>query len=367
MVSITPYETAAGRRWRVRYRKPNNNHSTDKRGFKRRKDAEQWAAENVITARAEGTYVDPIKGKTRFGVIAQRWFDMHVSVWKPAYSQSVETDLRNHVMPAFANKAISSIRKSEVQSFVNELAADYSPTVVQRCFRIIKGVFETARDDGLIRIMRPVENVNLPSKPKRKEDRHYLTQDQLVRLADCSGYYRSLVLVLGVCGLRWGEAAALRVRDIDLGAARIHVRHTVSKVRGKYVEGTPKSHEVRDVPIPRKLIPILAEKMAGLDDDAHVFTDPDGKCLRYRSVGKGARGWWVHALDDAGLPHMVPHDLRHTAASIAVSSGANVKVLQHILGHKQAAMTLDTYADLFEADLDTLASSIDDSMPALSS
>ncbi|GAA4152407.1 tyrosine-type recombinase/integrase [Leifsonia shinshuensis] len=53
--------------------------------------------------------------------------------------------------------------------------------------------------------------------------------------------------------------------------------------------------------------------------------------------------------------HMTPHDLKHTAATLAVSAGANVKALQRMLGHKSAAMTLDTYADLFEDDLAAVA------------
>ena len=52
---------------------------------------------------------------------------------------------------------------------------------------------------------------------------------------------------------------------------------------------------------------------------------------------------------------MSPHDLRHTAASLAVSSGANVKAVQRMLGHAGAAMTLDVYADLFDDDLDAVA------------
>ena len=52
---------------------------------------------------------------------------------------------------------------------------------------------------------------------------------------------------------------------------------------------------------------------------------------------------------------MSPHDLRHTAASLAVSAGANVKAVQRMLGHASAAMTLDVYADLFDDDLDGVA------------
>ncbi len=68
-----------------------------------------------------------------------------------------------------------------------------------------------------------------------------------------------------------------------------------------------------------------------------------------------ANSWWDAAHAQAGLPPMTIHDLRHTAASLAVSTGANVKAVQRMLGHASAAMTLDTYSDLFDDDLDAIA------------
>lgn len=61
---------------------------------------------------------------------------------------------------------------------------------------------------------------------------------------------------------------------------------------------------------------------------------------------------------DPDYPHITPHDLRHTAASLAISAGANVKAVQRMLGHASAAMTLDTYADLFDDDLDYVAAAL---------
>lgn len=59
------------------------------------------------------------------------------------------------------------------------------------------------------------------------------------------------------------------------------------------------------------------------------------------------------------MPRVTAHDLRHTAASLAISAGANVKAVQRMLGHASAAMTLDTYADLFEDDLDVVSDALD--------
>jgi integrase len=62
---------------------------------------------------------------------------------------------------------------------------------------------------------------------------------------------------------------------------------------------------------------------------------------------------------DESFPSITPHDLRHTAASLAVSADANVKAVQRMLGHAKASMTLDVYADLFDEDLDDVADRLD--------
>ena len=86
-----------------------------------------------------------------------------------------------------------------------------------------------------------------------------------------------------------------------------------------------------------------------------MFPARAGGYLARPDTAWNRQSWWLTALRDAGLEHMTPHDLKHTAASLAVSAGANVKALQRMLGHKSAAMTLDTYADLFEDDLGSVA------------
>ncbi|WP_207922880.1 tyrosine-type recombinase/integrase [Micromonospora sp. KC606] len=70
------------------------------------------------------------------------------------------------------------------------------------------------------------------------------------------------------------------------------------------------------------------------------------------------------AAASVGLAGLTPHDLRHTAASLAVAAGANVKAVQRMLGHASASMTLDVYADLFGDDLDAVATRLDKAVAA---
>ncbi|HYB38964.1 MAG TPA: site-specific integrase [Mycobacterium sp.] len=101
--------------------------------------------------------------------------------------------------------------------------------------------------------------------------------------------------------------------------------------------------------------------MVGKTRDALVFTDMRGGVLRnsnWRARVFEPAVTRCQAADDT-FPAITPHDLRHTAASLAVSAGANVKAVQRMLGHAKASMTLDVYADLFDEDLDGVADRLD--------
>ncbi|WP_307804576.1 site-specific integrase [Curtobacterium flaccumfaciens] len=109
---------------------------------------------------------------------------------------------------------------------------------------------------------------------------------------------------------------------------------------------------------------MIARACEGKDRDDLVFPSTNGSCVRRTRASKGSKSWFVSALAKCGLDPMTPHDLRHTAASLVISSGANVKAVQRMLGHASAAMTLDVYADLFDDDLTALADGLDDAARA---
>ena len=221
---------------------------------------------------------------------------------------------------------------------------------------MLAGILDTAVRDG--RISRNVARgaQNLPVKRSEKP-RRYLTHPEVVRLAEAASTstHRTLVLVLAYCGLRWSEAIGMHVRDINFEKNRIQVNRAAVEVEGRIVVGAPKNWERRIVPFPEFLEEPLRSLCRGKSADNLVFADGDGKHLRRAKTSIGATSWFSMALEQADIERLTPHDLRHTAASLAISSGANVKAVQRMLGHKSAAMTLDTYADLFEDDLADVA------------
>jgi integrase len=226
---------------------------------------------------------------------------------------------------------------------------------------------ELAVRDGRV-ARNPAAGVKLPKVAK--VEKTFLTRDQVFRLADAAahypipeigGQYRVLVLLLAFCGLRWGEVAGLKVGRLDLLRRRLKVEETLIEVGGHLTWDTPKSHADRSVPIPRFLVDLLAEVTAGKGADDLVFTTWRGKPLRNLNF---RRDVFDPAAEDAGLAGLTPHELRHTAASLAVSAGANVKAVQRMLGHASAAMTLDVYSGLFDDDLDGVAERLNQVPPA---
>ena len=130
-------------------------------------------------------------------------------------------------------------------------------------------------------------------------------------------------------------------------------------VNGAVHTGTPKTHASRSVPYPDFLEPALRAGLRGKAPDQLLFGEGD----EHLRLPNSKDGWFAAAVRrarkiDPDLPHITPHDLRHTAASLAISAGANVKAVQRMLGHASAAMTLDTYADLFDDDLDYVAQAL---------
>lgn len=118
----------------------------------------------------------------------------------------------------------------------------------------------------------------------------------------------------------------------------------------------------RQVQVPAAVLQQLAAAVEGKVPDSLIFDDGHGGYMRRTRASSGSRSWWVSALATASVEPLVLHDLRHTAASLAVSAGANVKAIQRMLGHASEATTLDVYADLFDDDLEALTTRLDEAI-----
>jgi integrase len=267
---------------------------------------------------------------------------------------------------------LAAVEFEAVQAWIAELATSgMSGAHVRKIHFVLSGVLQLAVK-GKRLPANPAKGVDLPRA--RSKDKKYLTVAQVETMATAAAtvaagaprrashasrrQYRLAVYVLAYCGLRWSEIAAIRVYAVDLMRRRIHIKAAVVEVDGEgLVWGTPKSYEARWVPIPKFLVAELRQQIAAKRPDDLLFTAPDGGVMRNRNA---RRAWFNRAATEAGVPTLTPHELRHTAASLAsLSAGANVLAQSRMLGHANPSVTLDTYADLFDDDLEAVAYSLD--------
>lgn len=360
MGSIAPYQTRKGKRYRVRYRKPDTT-QTDKRGFATRREAELFLS-RVEVAKSRSEYIDPKDSRTTVDEVGEAWLTNRKRVVKPSYARTLQSTWDVHVHPKWGNRPLSTLVFSEIQEWVSELSTNRSATTVVRAYGILAGILDTAVKDRRL-ATNIARGVSLPRK--RKKPHAYLSHKQVDLLAGLAKY-ATLVLFIAYTGLRWGEAIGLRLKYVDFARRRVRIEENAVEVKHVIVVGTPKDHEKRTVRFPRFLEQPLRDLAVGKSEEDLLFGNGTDHLRRPAS----GTGWFVGAVKrahklDPDFPTVTPHDLRHTAASLAVSANANVKAVQRMLGHASAAMTLDTYSDLFDDDLDAVADALDRARAAI--
>lgn len=302
----------------------------------------------------EGSWIDPSRGRVTLRGYESSFFGNQAHL-KAKTLAGYRDAVRLRILPRIGDIPIASLTNSDIGRWLGTLADDgLSASSVRLHFRVLSRMLDQAVADQRI-ARNPAIGVKLPKLAPKNH--RFLTPAEVERLATRCGEYGDVVRVLGYCGLRWGELAALKVSRVNLLHRRIDVAENVVEINGKAEWGTPKSHQSRIVPIPKSLVPIFEKWMMDKRQDQLVFAGPRGGVLRNGTFRKLAWNDAVKAPSE--FEGVRIHDLRHTCASLAISSGANVKVVQRLLGHQSAAVTLDTYAGLFENDLDDVASRMD--------
>jgi integrase len=353
--TVPSAEHGRGMRWRARY--VDDNGKEQSKGFAKKADAQSWLDSEVTPALASGSYVAPASGKVTVAAVYESWSagQGHIS---PKTAATRRSAWGSRVQPRWGEVAVVDVKTSAVRAWVAAMAAEnVGAATIENAFGLLRQVLGAAVEDR--RLPRnPCEGIKLP---KRKHSgRGYLTHGQVAALAAAVDRDPAVVRFLAYTGLRWGEMAALRVSDFDMLRRRVDVSRSVTE-SGGLVWSTPKTGERRSVPFPAVFADELAALMVGKARDELVFTDQRGGVLRNSNWRARVFTPAIAACrkDDDTFPTISPHDLRHTAASLAVSAGANVKAVQRMLGHAKASMTLDVYADLFDDDLDDVAANLD--------
>ncbi len=351
MAHVVRKTNSKGTRWQAAYRAPDGRERT--KTFDRKVDAERWLRAQE-TARDRGEWRDPRLGRATVASVAEKWMAGARPTLKATTVECYESLLRSRILPTFGEMRVAAVRPSDVQAWVGMMHGEkLSPSRIRKAAVVLRLVLASAVRDGLIPF-NAAADVKLPQVVRREAA--FFDPETVERIAaEMPEPYDTLVRLLGTLGLRWGEAAALRTRSVDLLHHRLRITESVSEVRGRLVFDVPKTHATRSVPLSPSLSDAL-EKLLSADPDALLFPAPGGHPLRHSNFYNRL---WRPTLKRLGLPMVGLHSLRHSGAARLISADASDKALQSILGHSSAAFTKTVYGHLFDADLDALAARLD--------
>jgi integrase len=248
-----------------------------------------------------------------------------------AYQQDVAG-----VVEAFGDALASEVDEYEVEVW----SVRETPGSSKRRKQIVamKAAFKMATK-GKNHLLAANQLADVPLPTSTAKDPQYLDWDQLEDLADEMEEYAPLIWVLGTCGIRLEEAARLNVEDIDRHKRTLFIR------KSKTTAGR------------NRWVPVDNEVLAKLPT-AHgpMFRSPSGRPLNSHNWRE--RKWnpaVARLFGGTALEELTPHDLRHTAASLAIDAGADALKVANMLGHADASITYKIYIHKFEARANDVA------------
>jgi integrase len=307
----------------------------------------------------------------------------HMAQWLRGYARGTvqastfercEQLTRLHIVPALGRLKLKALTPAHIRWFYRDrLDSGLAPATIRRMHTCLHKALAQAVADGLIP-RNAADSLKLPRtdreeiNPLTAEEANWLIEEAASEADD----RLEAPYVLAIhSGLRQGELLALRWEDLDLEAGTLRVRRTLTRTKGNYSTGEPKTKKSRRI---MRLTPGAVAALKGhtkrqLEEidclgslyrpGGLVFANETGGInpsnLRNRSFAK--------LLRRAGLlPNTRFHDLRHTCATLLLSRNVNPKVVSEMLGHATIAITLDTYSHVLPNMQDGAARALEDAL-----
>jgi len=309
----------------------------------------------------------PDAGAMTVGQLLEHWLQAQKPKIGTRTYEAKESLVRVHLQPRIGGVRLARVNAVHVQQLVIELHNDgVKPWAARHAIDVLDYALSYAV--GLNRITsNPCQSIEKPRPNGRRPA--FLTEDQARLVRELSAglpVHPLLVTALGT-GCRQGELLALGWGDLDLTAGVLTVRRSLSMTKAGFVVKEPRTGRERTVALPRFAVDALvtlkaARLKAGLLS-APVFCTRTGNHLNKNNVLRAFRAVVAKVNDqlaeDPGaksIPAAIRfHDLRHTVASILLSSGHSLRAVSQRLGHADPSLTLKVYAHCLPGDDGKLA------------
>ena len=241
---------------------------------------------------------------------------------------------------------VDAITRAHIARWVNADDGRVRPKTIKNAHSVLSAVLETCVREGLIPL-NPARGTRLPRTGEETvEENRYLTHGEFDRLyATTPAHWQPFVLLLFGTGLRFSEATALQVQDINLTAGTVRVMRAWKREKGGTRLGPPKSRmSRRTIALPAEVVAAVQPLMDGRGGDEFLFTTPTGRVVMHSNFYNRI---WAPATKAAKLdPRPRIHDARHTHASWLIAQGVRLEVVQERLGHEDYTTTRRVYGHL---------------------
>ena len=265
--------------------------------------------------------------------------------------ESYEMFIRLYIVPAIGSMLLVDVTPAIIQRLLRNYQKDHKRSSTMRLYNILNGIFEMAfLDDSIplspmLKVKRPAQRKDEAGKP---ESEKAYTAEEMAYILSCVKAeplkWQAYINLAADAGMRRGELCGLQWQDIDWKAETVIVCRNLQYTTGKGVYITnPKSGKTRLVDIGKETLDLLR---ALRDEQSHtcvsrwVFTDGTPEPMNPQTPTRYFQRFGTRYQVRDFHPHM----LRHTSASIAITSGADVVSVSQRLGHADTALTLRMYA-----------------------
>jgi integrase len=325
-------------RWQARYHATDGRLHTAPQTFATKTDATRFLVQ-VEADLTRGRWSDPRLGRTPFAEWATRWQATTVNL-RPNTRATYTNLVRRYLLPTFAATPLADLDPLAVRAWLASMeAAGVGDSTRAKSYRLLSRILGQAVEAGYLS-RNPCAVRGAASEPAT--EMRFATVAQVAELAEAvPPRFKALVLVAAYTGLRWGELAGLRAKRVDLLHRRITVAEQLTETRGAFAFAPPKTAAgLRTVTLPQVAAEALAEHLA-----TYAEPGPDG--LVFPAARRGplrrsnfTRRVWDPATRAVGVEGLRFHDLRHTAATLAVAAGASTRELMARMGHSSSAAAL---------------------------
>lgn len=311
--------------------------------------------------------------RTPLAVYAKKWMQLYkFPNIRDSSKDRLESTYINHIEPRLGSVPVSQITSDDLQKLINDKAQELSLSYVKKIYQFLNGLFGYLMCNQIV-ILNPCKSVVIPKEEhvavKRKEieilsseeiERLYQFNDQIRKSGN--RFYKHLpayVFILNT-GLRCGEAIALEWSDIDFKKRECQVTKNLMQAKARDKDGNPGKRQRRicetKTAAGRRIIPLNDKAIEALRqiqfynkqmriDTPYVISTETGERITDRSLLRSLD----YALGAIGAHHIGLHGLRHTFASRMLMMGTDITVVSKLLGHKDIAVTYNTYIHVLEA------------------